>query len=122
VPVLLIALVFVVAAVVSLGQAVAAGRTRKQERLAQIGTYGRSASAPAATTAATESRHEQLDQLATKIGGWFASRLDPETEMRRTLYAAGCTDFGPEVFGYRALVTGGLPFLGWMSAAATRTS
>ena len=105
--ILLIALLFLAVAVVALAQAVTAGRTRRHERLAQIGAYGFSATAPPVATASA-GRHEQLDRLATRLGNWLTSRLDPErvTEMRRTLYAAGIYNTSTrQFFGYRALAT-----------------
>jgi tight adherence protein C len=105
--ILLIALIFLAAAVVALAQTVTVGRTRRREQLAQIGAYGFAATAPPSAPAAA-GRHEQLDRLATRLGNWLASRLDPErvTEMRRTLYAAGIYKTSTrKFFGYRALAT-----------------
>ncbi|MGZ4413614.1 MAG: type II secretion system F family protein [Gaiellaceae bacterium] len=105
--ILLIALLFVAVAVVALARAFTVGRTRRRERLAQIGTYGFMPTAPLSAPAG-DGRHEQLDRLATRLGNWLASRLDPErvTEMRRTLYAAGIYNTSArQFFGYRALAT-----------------
>jgi tight adherence protein C len=105
--ILLIALLFLAVAVVALAQTVTAGRARRHARLAQIGAYGFAATAPPVATA-TAGRHDQLDRLATRLGNWLTSRLDPErvTEMRRTLYAAGVYNTSTrQFFGYRALAT-----------------
>jgi tight adherence protein C len=105
--VLLIALLFVAVAVVSLVRALSVGRARRSERIAQIGSYG-GFSTTAATAPDTSRRHERLDRIATSLGDRIMSRIDPEreTEMRRTLYAAGLYNTSArKFFGYRALAT-----------------
>jgi tight adherence protein C len=116
--ILLIALILFAVAVAAVSQAVTIGRARRRERLAQIGAYGFAATAPLVAPSPPE-RHEQLDRLATRLGNWVASHLDPErvTETRRTLYAAGIYNTSArQFFGYRALATIGLLILWiWIS-------
>jgi tight adherence protein C len=105
--ILFIALLFLATAVAALAHAVTVGRSRRRERLAQIGAYGFTATAPLSAPAG-DGRHEQLDRIATRIGNWLVSHLDPErvTEMKRTLYAAGMYNTSArQFFGYRALAT-----------------
>ncbi len=99
-------------------QAIGAGRDRRRQRLAQIGAYGFSAT-PSVAAAAAPTLRARLDRLAAQVGDRVTSRLDPEreTEMRRTLYAAGLYNTSArKFFGYRALATVALmAFWIWIS-------
>jgi tight adherence protein C len=121
VAILLFALVAVAVAVVSLTRALTAGRSRREQRLAQLGAYGFSATTPA-PAAPAKARHEQLDRVAARLGDWVAERISPEreTEMRRTLYAAGLYNTSArKFFGYRAIATASLLALWvWLSIVA----
>jgi tight adherence protein C len=111
---LLIAVLFIGAAV-SLGlRAAAFSRISNSERLSDIDAYGFVA-APAPVAERSELR-DRVDRLATLVGELVDRRLDRKhsTELRRQLSAAGFYRLTPRKFlGYRALLTLGLPLL-WL--------
>jgi tight adherence protein C len=103
------------------GRALALPRLQAMERIEQIGAYGFSSAAAAASPPALTG---VLERIARLVGGFFAGRLRglSEAEMRRELMAAGAYRLAPvTLVGYRVMCTVAVP-TGFMWAAGARLS
>jgi tight adherence protein C len=101
------------AAVGLLVRALAAGRIRHEELLAQVGSYGFSA-VPASAAHERPQLEELLSRLATWLGSRFEDQLDENRRqrIRAELNAAGFYRTSVTRYvGYRALCAVGLPVL-----------
>jgi tight adherence protein C len=115
--ILLIAVLFIGAAVSLTLRAVMFSRVANSERLSDINAYGFvTAQAPAERS----SLRERLDRLAARVGELVDRRLDRKrmSELRRQLSAAGFYRLTSRKFlGYRALLTVAMPLLWlWLTA------
>src|SRR4051812_47767496 len=110
--ILIVGLVFLVAAVAILVTAFATPRGGTQEVFEQIGAYGFRGFVSSSDTGDSGTR-KSLSELPTTIGTWLSQRLGTkgEEETRRRLVAAGWYTTTPTAYlGYRLLGAIGLTF------------
>lgn len=103
--ILIVALIFLAAAVAILIQALAAPRTGTQEVVDQIGAYGFRGFVSRETDGDDAGRRS-LSEVPTAIGTWLSRRVGSkgEAEVRRRLVAAGWYSVTPSaLLGYRLI-------------------